>query len=52
MIIFTMIAGSIIRVQTEVLFNERAKRRNKQDWVYGVLGFLEDKCERLVKNHG
>ena len=40
-----MLKGSIIRVKTVELFDERTMLRNKAKWVYGVIAYLDDACE-------
>ena len=40
-----MLKGSIIKLSTVDLFNDRTSRRNKAEWVYGVLNAVEEECE-------
>ena len=37
--------GSIVKIATDKLFNERTMRRNKAPWVYGSLFGIEEECE-------
>ena len=38
----TMVSGSIVKIETEKLFDDRTKRRNKAPFVYGVLTCVEE----------
>ena len=40
-----MKVGSIVKIHTEVVFDDRTMRRNKAPWMYGVLTTIEDECE-------
>ena len=39
-----MVSGSIVKIDTEKLFDERTKRRNKAPFIYGVLTCVEEEC--------
>ena len=40
-----MIQGTIVKIATTKLFDEKTMLRNKSKWVYGTLSYLEDMCE-------
>ena len=41
----TFETGSIVKIKTELIFNEMTERLNVAPFVYGVLDFIEDACE-------
>ena len=41
----TFETGSIVKIKTELLFNEMTKSINAAPFVYGVLDFIEDDCD-------
>ena len=44
--------GTIVKIDTKLLFNERDMRSDKAPWIYGTIQFLEDVCEPQRKGPG